>query len=119
MGWLTPAQIRAAALPGVGPFGRSYVRRLLAAVADQLASLETELAWARHTVRLREHEIEQRRYGVVLPARSDPVHDEQILRWQIEAQRFSDEITAAAQAQAAEIVEAALRQADHLRADPH
>ena len=119
MSWLTPAQIRAAALPGVGPFGRAHVRRLLSAIADQLADLEAELNWARHTVRLREHEIEQRRYGVVLPARADPVHDEQILRWQIEAQRFSDEITAAAQVQAAEIVDAALHQADQLRADPH
>jgi hypothetical protein len=119
MSWLTPAQIRAAALPGVGPFGRAYVRRLLSTIADQLADLEAELNWARHTVRLREHEIEQRRYGVALPARADPVHDEQILRWQIEAQRFSDEITAAAQAQAAEIVDAALRQADQLRPDLH
>jgi len=119
MGWLTPEQIRAAPLRGVGPLGRAYVRRLLSAAADQVASLEAELSWARHTVRLREHEIEQRRYGVVLPARVDPVHDEQILRWQIEAQRLSDEITAAAQVQAAEIVDAALRQADQLRGDPH
>ena len=116
---MTPSQIRAAPLPGVGPFGRAYVRRLLAVVADQVASLEAELSWARHTVRMREHEIEQRRYGVVLPARSDPVHDEQILRWQVEAQRFSDEITAAAQTQAAEIVDAALRHADQLRTDLH
>jgi len=115
MRWLTPDQIRTAPLPGVGPFGRAYVRHLLAAVAGQLAELEAELAWARHTVRLREHEIEQRRYGVALPARTDPVHDEQILRWQIEAQRFSDEITAAAQVQAAEIVDAAVRQADQIR----
>jgi len=69
MSWLTPAQIRAAALPGVGPFGRAHVRRLLSAIADQLADLEAELNWARHTVRLREHEIEQRAWGI---AEADP-----------------------------------------------
>jgi hypothetical protein len=115
---LTPAQIRQAALPGVGPFGRAYVRQLLAEVANRVAELEAELAWAWYTVRLREEEIEQRRYGVGLPARTDPVHDEQILRWQIEAQRLSDELTAAAQAQASEIVDAAQRQADLLRGHP-
>ena len=115
---MSPEQIRHAPLPGVGPFGRAYVRELLAAVADRVSALEAELAAARRAVRLRELEIEQRRYGVVLPgSRYEQVHDEQILRRQIEAQRFSDDITAAAQQQAAEIVDAAQRQADRYHHD--
>jgi hypothetical protein len=112
---VTPEQIRHTPLAGVGPFGRAYVRALLATVADRMAALEAELAAARRAVRLRELEIEQRRYGVVLPgSRFEQVHDEQILRSRMEAQRFSDDITAAAQQQAAEIVEAAQRQAERI-----
>jgi hypothetical protein len=109
---VTPAQIRDATLPGVGPFGRSYVRRMLALLADQVAGLEAELAAARHTVRLREAEIEQRRYGVELPGgRYDQLLDAEVLRRQIEAQRLCDDLILAATEQAAEIVDAARRQA--------
>lgn len=119
---LTPAQIRDAGLPAAR-FGRGYarqaVRALLAAIADHVQDLEQEIGAARQTIRQREREIEQRRYGVALPSagRCEPAIDEQILRWQIEAQRYSDELTATARVQAAEIVGEARQQAGRVLAE--
>jgi hypothetical protein len=114
---LTPGQIRGLSLRGVGPWGRAYLRSVLAALADQVADMAAETTAARQRVRERELEIEQRRYGVGLPARrADQEADERLLRRQVEAQRLSDDLTATAQRQAAEIVAAAREQADRIRA---
>jgi hypothetical protein len=74
-------------------------------VAEQVQVMESDIDVARRALEHRELEIEHRRYGLALPARGAEFGpDEMLLNWQIEAQRYSDEITALAQAQAADIV---------------
>ena len=119
--YLSALQIRDHWLPDAAWGRRGYskeaVARLLAAVAEQVESMEAETSSLRQALYYREREIEQRRYGVSLPARGDEFNDEMLLRWQMEAQRHSDDITAIAQRQAAEIVGEAHTQADQVRAE--
>jgi cell division septum initiation protein DivIVA len=120
--YFSPARIRDPWLPDA-PWGRrgyakEDVRRLLSAVAEQVESMDADLTAVRQTLHYREMEIEQRRYGVGLPAGGDArVNDEMLLRWQVETQRYSDDITSMAQRQAAEIVGEAQTQADQVRAE--
>jgi cell division septum initiation protein DivIVA len=118
---LTPDQIRdhplATALLGLG-YAKPDVRRVLAAVADQVQVMQGDIDALWRTVKHREAELELRRYGIGLPARpTETGIDELALRWQIEAQRYSDDITATAQRQAADIVEQARHQAEQVLAE--
>jgi cell division septum initiation protein DivIVA len=80
--------------------------------------MEADINAVRRTLQQREMEIEQRRYGVGLPARGyERTDDDMLLRWHVESQRYSDDITAMAQRQASEIVGEAKTQADQVRAE--
>jgi hypothetical protein len=117
----TVDEIRRLPLPGTGFLRRGYdksaVDKILADLASYVDELRVELASTAQALRYREQEIEHRRYGVRLPStgQGDLVNEEQ-LAWHIEAQRYGDQVTATAQAQAGQIVEDAQRHADRILA---
>ncbi|MEH1017838.1 hypothetical protein V6U90_32850 [Micromonospora sp. CPCC 206060] len=120
-GWLTSEQVRNHDLPQTrrwGGYHQGAVRRVLGLAADRIADLERQVQQLSRTLQHRELELEQRRYGVGLPANGSPaelVHGSQV-DWQVQAQAYSDDITSTAQAQADQIVGEAHHQAQLIRA---
>jgi cell division septum initiation protein DivIVA len=119
---LTPDQIRDYPLPAANwarGYARSDVRQLLGTIADQVRFMENEIDALWRRLDHREAELQHRRYGVALPADLDHTvpDDDMTLRWHIDAQRHSDDITAMAQRHAADIVEEARHQAEQVLAE--
>jgi cell division septum initiation protein DivIVA len=123
---LTADDIRHWPLPlspiGRRGYNRNEVHRLLEALADQTdamqaraVAMQDEIAALTRTLHFRDWEIDQRRHGIGLPSTGpgELIHDDQ-LNWQMQAQRHNDDITAAAQTQAKQIVEEAYTQAEHV-----
>jgi hypothetical protein len=116
----TAPEIRRPRLPyarfGRRGYDRATVDTTLAHLADYVDSLQADLANVTRALWYREQEIERRRYGVHLPAApgsGELVHEEQ-LAWHLEAQRYGDQVTEAAQVQAGRIVEDAQRHAEQI-----
>ncbi|HEY0696714.1 MAG TPA: DivIVA domain-containing protein [Micromonospora sp.] len=119
-GWLTSEQVRNHELPQKrwgGGYQQGEVRQVLGLAADRIADLEQQVQQLSRMLQQRETELEQRRYGVGLPASGSPaelVHSSHI-DWQVQAQAYSDNITSTAQAQADQIVGEAHHQARLIR----
>jgi hypothetical protein len=117
----TSEQLSRPPIPDAGLGRRGYdkpaVDMVVADLAEYIDALRVELAGALRVQRYRELEIEQRRYGIRLPStgQGELVHEEQ-LTWHLEAQRYGDQITAAAQVQAGQIVHDAQQYGDQIRA---